>query len=327
MVVALNFPNAPAIGDTWPNPPQTGVPTYKWDGTDWLATFALGKPMVPLDGSAAMTGPLILSGDPTLPLGASTKQYVDTLLGSSLSGLTLSADGATQQFGVAKGKATDSTAVTSMVLPSAYIKTAASWALGTGTGGLDAGIIAASTWYHVYLIKRPDTGVVDVVFSLSATAPTLPANYTLFRRIGSLKTNASTQFLKFIQDGDTFTWDNPPADISVTNPGTASLTRTLSTPPGVRVEAIIMIGFGAPAQSDNPAAIYVSDLLIADRAPSVGTGTLYVYSGSLPVTNASLVTRIFTNLLSQIRVRLQLSSTNTQFYVVTYGWNDRRGRD
>ena len=28
----LDFPKTPAIGDTYPSPPVTGIPTYKWDG-------------------------------------------------------------------------------------------------------------------------------------------------------------------------------------------------------------------------------------------------------------------------------------------------------
>ena len=35
--------------------------------------------------------------------------------------------------------------------------------------------------YHVFLIWRSDTGVADVLVSLSATAPALPASYTQFR--------------------------------------------------------------------------------------------------------------------------------------------------
>jgi hypothetical protein len=74
----LDFPASPAIGDTYPNPPVTGQPTYQWDGVTWLSKFALGKEYVPLDGSAAMTGLLTLSGDPTAPMHAATKSYVDS---------------------------------------------------------------------------------------------------------------------------------------------------------------------------------------------------------------------------------------------------------
>jgi hypothetical protein len=77
----------------------------------------------------------------------------------------------------------------------------ATWAVGTNAGGRDTGASADGTWY-LWLIKRPDTGVVDVLFSLSATAPTMPSNYTLKRRIGAVI--RVTTILQFKQDGDYF---------------------------------------------------------------------------------------------------------------------------
>lgn len=53
----------------------------------------------------------------------------------------------------------------------------AAWAVGTNAGGLDTGTKANSTLYFVHVIRRSDTGVVDVLLSTSATAPTMPANY------------------------------------------------------------------------------------------------------------------------------------------------------
>lgn len=53
----------------------------------------------------------------------------------------------------------------------------AAWAVGTNAGGLDASTKANSTAYFLHVIRRSDTGVVDVLFSASATAPTMPANY------------------------------------------------------------------------------------------------------------------------------------------------------
>lgn len=61
----------------------------------------------------------------------------------------------------------------------------AAWAVGNNQGGLDTGSVSNST-YYIWLIRRPDTGVVDALFSLSATAPTMPANYTQKRLIGGL---------------------------------------------------------------------------------------------------------------------------------------------
>jgi|WetSurMetagenome_2_1015567.scaffolds.fasta_scaffold28566_4 hypothetical protein len=43
----------------------------------------------------------------------------------------------------------------------------ATWVVGTNAGGRDIGTLVDKT-YHVWLIKRPDTGVVDALFSLNA---------------------------------------------------------------------------------------------------------------------------------------------------------------
>src|SRR6185437_4291681 len=88
-------------------------------------------------------------------------------------GLSMSTAGSVTTFTVNGGVAADSTGVDALSLPSVYTKDAnLSWAVGSGNGCLDTGNIAASTWYHVHLIKRTDTNVVDVLVSLSPTAPT-----------------------------------------------------------------------------------------------------------------------------------------------------------
>src|SRR3990172_1389967 len=70
---------------------------------------------------------------------------------------------------------------------------------GSGFGGLDTGSIANTT-YHVFLIKRSDTGAVDALYSTSATAPSMPANYDSKRRIGSIvRTGGAIK--AFVQDG------------------------------------------------------------------------------------------------------------------------------
>ena len=105
-------------------------------------------------------------------------------------------------FSIGAGCRGDDTFVSTMLLASALTKTTSSWAVGTAAGGLDTGSIAANTWYYIYLIKRPDTGVVDVLFSTSPTSPTLPTNYTLKRLFDAVKTNGSSQFIQTIGYSD-----------------------------------------------------------------------------------------------------------------------------
>ena len=70
-------------------------------------------------------------------------------------------------------------------LRSTYINAAsATLNLGTtGLNGLDTGTIASNTMYHVYAILNPTTGVSGYLASTSATSPTLPSGFTVFRRL------------------------------------------------------------------------------------------------------------------------------------------------
>src|SRR3989338_8425959 len=114
-------------------------------------------------------------------------------LAETLTGVTLSNNGAdaTNDLDVAVGAASSQDAVitdrTLMSLTTAITKQLdAAWAVGTNQGGRMSPAAIANTTYHVHLIKRVDTGVVDVGLDVSATAPTLPTSYTKFRRIGSI---------------------------------------------------------------------------------------------------------------------------------------------
>lgn len=266
---------------------------------------------------------LQLSGNTLSALGQSAAQVASLLFGY-LSGLTLSTAGSSTSFSVAVGTADDSTGSDIMVSGTPITKTTASWVVGTGNGGLDTGAIAASTWYHVYLIKRPDTGVVDVLFSLSASAPTMPTNYTRSRRIGSIKTNGSSQWTLFRQNGDEFLWDTAVQDINTSSLGTSAVTFALgSVPTGVVVNAIGNISaLGGAANS----LILVSSLDESDQTPSTTAApghTLLAYGSSSeykPVGRFS----IRTDTSAQIRARGTAANATLKFN--TIGWIDTRGK-
>lgn len=117
----------------------------------------------------------------------------DTLSGPQLQGysfglaLTTNGSDASNDVDIATGAAaSDVSPYYLMQLTSALTKQIdASWAVGTNQGGLDTGAVGNNT-YYIWLIQRSDTGVVDVLFSLSSTAPTMPTNYNRKRLIGSL---------------------------------------------------------------------------------------------------------------------------------------------
>jgi hypothetical protein len=222
------------------------------------------------------------------------------VLRSYISGCTLSTAGGSNTMAIAAGQCTNSTNA-DLLSVVATSKTTSAWVVGSAVGGLDTGTIANSTWYYFYAIRRPDTGVVDVVFSLSSSAPTLPTNYTQFRYIGAGLTNGSGQWTKFTQAGDDFYWDTPVLDFSGAGITTAS-TLTLSVPRGRKVRSSLSMFVGANT-------VYLSDLANADLAPSqtvAPLGTLISDGAAGQITGISGVS-IWTNTSAQIRHR----SSNT----------------
>jgi hypothetical protein len=72
----------------------------------------------------------------------------------------------------------------------------------SGEGGLDTGTEASDTWYAVLVIDDTTEGNSPKgLLSLSATSPTLPSGYDVFRRIGWIRNNPSGNIMEFFQSG------------------------------------------------------------------------------------------------------------------------------
>lgn len=238
-----------------------------------------------------------------------------------LYGLTLSNNGAdiTNDIDIAAGDAaSDASTPTLLTLAASLTKRLdAAWTVGSGSGGLDTGSIGNNT-YHVWIIQRSDTLVVDALFSVSATAPTMPTNYDRKRRIGSF-VRSSGSIRRFSQMGDEFLYFAPLEDVSVTTlvaaPGTAF---TLgSIPTGIRVTALITAEMSNSSANRNG---LITSLDQSDDAPS-DRGQIW-----MPVPNqlSAAALRIRTNTSGQIRARSDLD--NTTLRITTTGFVDTRGR-
>ena len=244
-----------------------------------------------------------------------------------ISGLTLSnnATDTVNDIDIASGVARDSTDAHNLVLTSTLTKRLdASWVVGTNQGGLDTGTIANNT-YHIHLIRRSDTGVVDALFSLSATSPTMPTSYDQRRRIGSI-TRESGSIVQFVQTGNYFARKSPALDVNATNPGTSAVTRTLSVPTGIRLLARVnvLLDIGA---ADGAAGVLLSDLSVTDNAPSLTAAplcTIVAPGGSGTQRYAAGQVDIHTNTSGQIRSRLSASGAATVLRIATLGWFDAR---
>ena len=240
---------------------------------------------------------------------------------SYLAGLTLSTAGSSSSFGIAAGVAMDSTNTDLMALTSAFTKTTGTWAAGSGNGAVASGSLAGSTWYHVYLIMNPTSGAVDIFCDTNANGTAnLPSGYTLFRRIGSIKTDGSNNWVGFTQNGDEFLWNTPVQDVNGVTIGTTALTPTLTVPPGVKVWALVDTSFISTS------AVGAGLNLNSPDVPAAAIGlNRSIVSFSTSVGNGLSVPPIRTNTSAQIRATADTASCT--YYINTQGWIDRRGRD
>lgn len=344
--VTKNGSTALVAGDI----PSGTMVEITYDGTRFILG-TIGRAYLPITGGT-LTGALtmganLLFTDDTYnigALGATRPKHAylsgNLVLGGNLSsratvgghlhGLTISNSGvdATNDIVVAAGSTCSDNSPTSRnhyFLASALTKQLdAAWAVGTNAGMLDTGSIANTT-YHIFLIMRSDTGVVDVLASTSATSPTMPTNYTDKRRIWSI-VRAGATILPFTQDGDYCQLSTPVLDHNSTNPGTSAVTVTLATAPvGVNVRANLIISLVPHATNDT--VLYLSDLATVDLAASATAAPL----GQLFNVNASGRAHgtavIRTNTSAQIRARVNQSDGSTVVKIATLGWFDRRGQD
>jgi len=206
--------------------------------------------------------------------------------------------------------------------------------LGSGTGGtgtynlsttpgtLSARTTYGLTWYYQYLIRRPDTGVVDEVFSLSYPTPTLPASYTQYRYIEGSLVNGLGQWQKFIQTGDEIRWTTPFLDF---NGGGAASGQSLAitVPPGTKVNA--KFNLFAASGASGIASVYLSDPDADNLAPSSSVSPLasLTVAGAAGQTAACQASCI-TGALGQIR---HYEENAEAIRIATLGWSSDGGRN
>lgn len=282
--MAFDFPNSPTVGQQFT--PAAGT-TYTYNGYGWG-----------LVGTSAVIpnylGGLVFANNTTTP---------NTVLD------------------IATGGATSDDNSTMITLLSAITKNCnAAWAVGSGNGALDSGsALAASTWYHVFLIERTDTGVVDILVSTSATVPTMPTNYSKKRRIGAIKTNASSFIIAFSQFGDEFLWRVPVTEFTstVVYP---TLTVTLAgIPIGVKVRARLRMTVY------NSAGISYASVMSPEESGNTVSTTgnadaMVAFAGGYQGSN--LIVR--TNTSAQVVAASPGGGTTVS--LSSYGWFDDRGK-
>jgi hypothetical protein len=238
-----------------------------------------------------------------------------------LSGFTLSNNGtdANNDIDIAAGEAADDAALYMIKRSSTITKRLdASWSAGSGNGGLDTGAKAASTTYFVFVIRNPETGAVDALFSASLS-PTMPSGYTSKRRVGAIITDGSANILQFTQRGDEFIW-NQMVQNAATTPPTSGTLVSVTAPNGIQTFAkvwssVFRTGGGtthgiitSPSQPD------VAPSSVNFTMRSLQSGGNYIDSMSAGVHE------ILTNTSRQVRARFD-AADNT-YWIHTIGYRD-----
>lgn len=270
-------------------------------------------------GNTTLTGTTTLTGESTLTAFTSS----NLLASKPIGGLTYApAADASNDITVAIGGASSDDAVATarrfMNLTSAItgqIDTG-TWVVGDAQPKLDTGSVA-DVKYYIWLIQRADTGVVDILFSASGTAPTMPTNYAYKRLIGWFNRSSSVNLAFTVREmsggGIYFSYTTIVHDVNISATLTTSRrTDTLSVPIDFSVLAHVRIGHedagaaisnvGNPEETDaapSATAIPFMNLQTHLSNVSVGyerfihtssTGTIYSRSNTATVDEYDVLT-------------------------------------
>jgi hypothetical protein len=189
--VSGTFPNTAGINATGPN---------ATDGTEYIAEGINDH----WGGKQDLMNRAGLTPDGVTE-AVGTSQFMDALdilylPENMITGLVQSNNvtDADHDIDISTGRAMDSTNAYLMRLTSGLTKQIdASWASGSGNGGLFSGTVANNTWYGVFLIRKDSDGSLDAGFDISPVAANIPGGYTAYRRIGWVLTDGSANILGF----------------------------------------------------------------------------------------------------------------------------------
>lgn len=154
---------------------------------------------------------------------------------------------------IASGAARDSTNVVDIEVSSALAVSN----IVSGVNGLDTGSVAASTMYAVYVIGD-STRHNDAagLLSLSFSDPTLPSGYDVFRRVGAVLTDGSSDNLEFHQYGEgkerMCYYDVAISELSNGQSATYAAVDLATSVPPVRCEVLLLVDY-TPNSATNKA--------------------------------------------------------------------------
>lgn len=217
---------------------------------------AMALDLMSTDGNSVLTRIELNGGTPgTVFIGgnvvvtsANIQSYLGMLLPDYVSGMAVSYVNATT-CSVAAGQAR--IGATAVSLASAMTKRLdASWTAGSGNGGLDTGTVQPNATYHLRAIRNASTGVADLLWSASATAPTMPSGWNSIQRLQTVKTDGSGNIRPFVTDGRETRLLTPVNEYSGAGARALALITCAGLPTGIRVQALLQSGVYAAGSTD-----------------------------------------------------------------------------
>jgi len=211
---------------------------------------------------------------------------------------------------IAAGGAMDATGAYWITIAALTKQSDAAWAVGNNAGGLDTGAVGNND-YYIWAIARSDTGVTDYLYSLSSTAPTMPANYDFKRLIGWFKRVGGTIVLFHTYEteggGLELNWDSPTLDINLANTlTTARRTDAIKVPLNFSVIAHLNVVMEDSAGFTS--IVYCPDM--ADLAPSSTAAPLGSIVNVSAGSSVPMVMRIRTSATGTIAARSTLATVD-----------------
>lgn len=264
---------------------------------------------------AAGTVPMARSAD------TSGLAYV-AALSKAIYGLTYANNGsdATNDIDIAAGGCMDATGAYWITLAALTKQSDVAWAVGTNAGGLDTGVVGNSD-YYIWAIARSDTGVTDVLFSLSSTAPTMPTNYDFKRLIGWFKRVGGTivAFTTYETEGGglELSWNVPTLDVNLASTLTTSRrTDAVKVPLNFATIADLNVTM-ADATSSGSAQVCCPDQ--TDAAPSETVAPLANISWTTAAQSGQKNLKVRTSAAGLVAARATLATVDL-YAVVTLGF-------
>ena len=231
---------------------------------------------------------------------------------------------------ISKGSAKSEDNTASLILNTSLTKQIDStWVAGNELGGMPAPLVVQpNTTYYVFAITNPATGAIDSGFDTDIDATNLlnvTTNYTKYRRIGAVQTDANSNLIPFKMVGSgndiQVLYTSPFQDLYQTSGHPSSWTALqLTVPTGIEIKPFVRV------RSDHTnmygSTTHLKSPLITSDIGNVSMWVDEARAESQTINDGSMLTN--TNGEVMYKVVLENASNSPSIWINTLGYSDFR---